>query len=236
MAGVFIGTSGFDYKEWKPDFYPADLPRRQFLNYYASHFPIVELNNTFYQLPNAQKLASWSAATPDNFRFAMKASRRITHQERLKIPSETLRYFLQAAVELKHRLGPLLFQLPPFFKSDPEKLAAFLEVLPREIPTAFEFRHDSWFTDPIYQLLEKNGVALCINDGDEKTTPILVTAGFAYLRLRKSEYSPELRQEWQERIRGWINRGIDVFAFVKHEDNPNAPLVASEFAVLWSIK
>jgi uncharacterized protein YecE (DUF72 family) len=234
MAGVFIGTSGFDYNEWKPGFYPADLPKRRFLSYYATRFPIVELNNTFYQLPTAQKVAAWSAATPDNFRFAMKASRRITHQERLKIPSETLRYFLQMASELKHRLGPLLFQLPPFFKSDLEKLETFLETLPRGIPVAFEFRHDSWFTDQTYQLLKKNGAALCINDGDEKPTPVLVTAGFAYVRLRKSQYPPELLKEWRERIRSWINQGIDVFAFIKHEDNPNAPLVALEFASMIS--
>jgi uncharacterized protein YecE (DUF72 family) len=229
MARVFIGTSGFDYKEWQPAFYPQEIPRRKFLSYYASRFPIVELNNTFYQLPGKEKIAAWREATPEEFRFAMKASRRITHMERLKTPSDSLDYLLRAAAELKEKLGPLLFQLPPFLKSNHEKLATFLEALPRGTPAAFEFRHDSWFTDETYRLLEKHRVALCINDSDEKTTPILATAGFAYLRLRKSGYPPELRKEWQARIRAWTDQGMDVFAFIKHEDNPDAPLIALEF-------
>jgi uncharacterized protein YecE (DUF72 family) len=229
MARIFIGTSGYDYKEWQPAFYPTDLPRRKFLEFYASRFPIIELNNTFYQLPSMEKIASWRDAVPNDFRFAMKASRRITHMERLKTPSDSLSYLLRAAAKLKEQLGPLLFQLPPFFKSNHEKLEAFLEALPRDIPAAFEFRHDSWFVDETYQLLEKYGTALCINDSDEKTTPILTTSNFAYLRLRRSGYTPELRKKWQARIRTWAGQGVDVFAFIKHEDNPEAPRVALDF-------
>ena len=229
MAQLFIGTSGFDYREWKPSFYPADLPRKQFLQYYATRFRSVELNNTFYQMPNAAKIASWSAATPEHFRFALKAPRRITHSERLKIPSEALSYFVQTASGLKQRLGALLFQLPPFFKCDNERLSSFLEALPRDIPAAFEFRHESWFTDETYKILEGDAAALCINDSDEKTTPIRLTSRFAYLRLRRSQYPPELRRQWQERIQNWAGQRIDVFAFIKHEDNPEAPMVALQF-------
>ncbi len=230
MAQVFIGTSGFDYQEWKPSFYPEDLPRKRFLQYYATRFRSVELNNTFYRIPNAKTIASWGDATPDAFRFALKAPRKITHIERLKVPSEALNYFLQTASGLKERLGVLLFQLPPFFKSDSQRLTEFLGVLPREIPAALEFRHESWFTADTYRVLEKNSAALCINDGDDKTTPVTVTSRLTYLRLRRSNYAPEQRSEWQEKIKAWAGQGIDVFAFIKHEDNPEAPLIAMDFA------
>ena len=230
MASAWIGTSGFDYKEWKPAFYPPELPQKQFLQYYATRLRSVELNNTFYQMPTQVKIASWSAATPEEFRFAIKAPRKITHQERLKIPSDSLDYFVQTVERLKPRLGALLFQLPPFFKIDCTRLDAFLGLLPRELPTAFEFRHESWFTDEVFRLLEEHGTALCVNDGDDKTTPIRLTSGFTYLRLRRSQYSGELRAEWEGRIRQWVRDGIEVYAYIKHEDNPDAPRIALEFA------
>jgi uncharacterized protein YecE (DUF72 family) len=229
MAQAFIGTSGFDYQEWKPGFYPSNLPRKQFLQYYATRFRSVELNNTFYRIPNAERIASWVAATPDSFRFALKAPRKITHNDRLKSPSDALGYFLQSASGLKQQLGALLFQLPPFFRCDHERLSQFLGILPRETPVAFEFRHESWFTEDVYQLLESNSTALCINDGDDGTTPVRVTSRMAYLRLRRSHYTLEQRREWQEKIQAWVNQGIDVFAFIKHEDNPDAPLIAMNF-------
>ena len=229
MAQAFVGTSGFDYREWKPGFYPADLARKQFLGYYAARFRSVELNNTFYRIPDARRIASWAASTADDFRFALKAPRTITHKERLKLPSEALRYFLQSASGLRQRLGALLFQLPPFFRCDRERLAEFLAVLPREIPAAFEFRHASWFAPDVYRILENGAAALCINDGDDGTTPVVLTARFAYVRLRRSNYPPERLGAWQETTRVWVNQGIDVFAFIKHQDNPQAPRVAAEF-------
>ncbi len=229
MAHAFVGTSGFDYQEWRPSFYPADLPRKQFLNYYASRFRSVELNNTFYRIPNAERIASWGEATPENFMFALKAPRKITHNERLKIPSESLNYFLQTTSGLNQRLGALLFQLPPYFKCDCERLSDFLGVLPQGTPVALEFRHESWFTEDVFRILEKSGAALCINDGDDKTTPIVVTSRLAYLRLRKAHYTPEQKKQWQDKIRDWVGQGIDVFAFIKHEGNPEAPLIAMDF-------
>ncbi len=230
MAQAWIGTSGFDYKEWKPIFYPADLPQTQFLSYYASQLRSVELDSTFYRMPNPQRVQAWTKTTPDNFRFTLKASRKITHFERLKLPSEALEYLSKTVLGLGVRLGALLFQLPPNFKCDQERLEAFLNALPKELPAAFEFRHESWFIDEVYRLLEKHGAALCIVDRDEGTSPIRLTCGITYLRLRRSEYPPNLRQEWQNRIRGWVNDGINVFAYIKHEDNPNAPVVAVQFA------
>ena len=230
MAAIWFGTSGFSYKEWRPVFYPEGLPDKQFLQYYSTKLNSVEIDYTFYRMPSPKTIEAWKAATPENFKFTLKASQQITHRQRLKVPSDALDYFLGVVPGLENRLGMVLFQLPPFFKVDIQKLELFLSVLPRGIPAAFEFRHDSWFVDDVYALLRKHHVALCIHDADDHTTPMELTAGFTYIRLRRSEYSEERRREWQERIRSWARDGIDVFAYIKHEDNPNAPLIALEFA------
>jgi uncharacterized protein YecE (DUF72 family) len=230
MATVWMGTSGFDYKEWKGVFYPADLPQEEFLRHYATRLESVELDHTFYRMPNAKKIAAWKEATPERFRFTLKASRKITHQEKLQLPSDALEYLVRTVLGLESRLGALLFQLPPYFRCDAARLAGFVAALPRELPAAFEFRHDSWFNDEVYGILEQRRAALCIHDGDDGTTPLGVTGGFTYLRLRRSAYAAERRREWCERMRGWIAAGIDVFAYIKHEDNPEAPQVALDFA------
>ncbi len=230
MASIWLGTSGFSYKEWKPVFYPQDLSDKQFLQHYATKLNSVEIDYTFYRMPNAKTIEGWRNATPENFRFTLKASQQITHRERLKVPSEALEYLLGVVPGLESRLGMILYQLPPFFKSDAQKLETFLSVLPRGIAAAFEFRHDSWFNEDVYRLLRKFNVALCIHDADDHTTPMELTAGFTYVRLRRSEYSPEQRLEWQRRLRGWADQGTEVFAYIKHEDNPDAPLIAMEFA------
>jgi len=230
MTSIWIGTSGFSYKEWKPVFYPQDLPAKDFLHYYASRLNGVEIDSTFYRMPNQATIESWRSATPEAFRFSVKASQQITHRQRLKVPSEALEYFVNVVSGLGTRLGMVLFQLPPFFRCDVPKLETFLSVIPRGIPAAFEFRHESWFVADVYSLLKKRNVALCIHDADDHTTPLELTAAFTYVRLRRSEYSLEQRREWQNRVRGWAREGIDVYAFVKHEDNPDAPLIAMEFA------
>ncbi|MBI4474759.1 MAG: DUF72 domain-containing protein [Acidobacteria bacterium] len=230
MANVWFGTSGFSYKEWKPIFYPEDVSGKQFLQYYSSRLNSVEIDYTFYRMPNQKTIESWKAATPENFRFTLKASQQITHRQRLKVPSEALDYWVSIVPGLGSRLGLVLYQLPPFFRCDAQKLETFLSVLPRGIPSSFEFRHDSWFVEDVYKLLRKFNVALCIHDADDHTTPLELTAGATYIRLRRSEYTPELKHEWQERIRTWARDGIEVFAYIKHEDNPNAPLIALDFA------
>jgi uncharacterized protein YecE (DUF72 family) len=230
MARVWLGTSGFSYKEWRPIFYPEGLPERQFLSFYSKHLNSVEIDSTFYRMPSTKTIEAWRNATPDNFKFTIKASQQITHRQRLKVPSEALDYFLSVVPGLESRLGMILYQLPPFFKCDQQRLEAFVSVLPRGIRSAFEFRHDSWFNPQIYDLLRSRGIALCIYDGDEHTTPMELTAGFTYIRLRRSFYDDSRRNQWQERMRRWADDGIEVFAYIKHEDNPDAPRIALEFA------
>jgi uncharacterized protein YecE (DUF72 family) len=230
MATVWFGTSGFSYKEWRPAFYPADISEKQFLQYYATRLNSVEIDYTFYRMPTAKTIQAWHDATPTNFKFTLKASQQITHRERLKVPSNALPYLLEVVPGLESRLGMILFQLPPFFKCDTQKLDLFVSGLPRGIPSAFEFRHDSWFVPDVYRILRNRGIALCIHDADDHTTPLELTAPFTYIRLRRTEYDATRRTEWQERIRSWVSGGVDVFAYIKHEDNPNAPLIAVEFA------
>lgn len=230
MSSIQLGTSGFSYKEWKPLFYPKELSDKQFLQYYSTRLNSVEIDYTFYRMPNAKTIEGWRSATPESFRFALKASQQITHRQRLAVPSDALEYLLNVVTGLETRLGTILYQLPPFFKRDTQKLDMFLSVLPRGIPATFEFRHESWFVDEVYSILKKHNTALCIHDADDHTTPMEITAGFTYVRLRRSEYDAERRREWQDRIRQWAAQGISVFAYIKHEDNPDAPRIALEFA------
>jgi uncharacterized protein YecE (DUF72 family) len=226
---IWIGTSGFSYKEWKGIFYPTDLPESRFLSYYATRFNGVEIDSTFYRMPTPKALDAWVSATPESFRFAIKASQKITHRERLAVPSESLSYFLDLLPRLGARLGVVLYQLPPFFRQDLARLEAFLAVLPESPRSALEFRHVSWFTDETYKVLEKHGVALCINDNDEFDCPVELTAKHTYVRLRRDKYDAEQRVKWKERLRGFDNGGVEVFAFIKHKDNPEAPLIAESF-------
>ena len=229
MGRAYVGTSGFSYKEWRPSFYPEKTPEKQFLPYYASKLAAVEIDYTFYRMPTASTLDGWVAATPDGFKFTIKASQKITHFERLKLPSDSLVYFLGVVPRMGERLGSVLWQLPPNYKCNLERLEAFLAQIPPTIPSAFEFRNESWFVPEVYRLLESRGVGLVINDADEGCTPIERTAPLVYLRLRRSAYSDEERATWCERIRTWAQDG-DVLAFIKHEDNPDAPQIALGFA------
>ena len=230
VARVWVGTSGFSYREWKGTFYPDNLTSNEFLRYYASRFTSVEIDSTFYRMPTSKALETWRNETPEAFRFTLKASQRITHRERLRVPSEALQYFTQTAATLKDRLGLVLYQLPPFFKYEAERLKAFLEVLPSDIHACMEFRHPSWFTSEVYLLLEKHKVALCIHDGDDGCSPLQITAARTCVRLRQAHYSEEAREQWRERWRDWSKSGLDVFAYIKHKDNPNAPQIALDFA------
>src|SRR5215472_1174411 len=157
MAPIWFGTSGFSYKEWRPKFYPDGLSEKQFLQYYSRQLNSVEIDYTFYRMPSSKTIDAWNAATPEHFKFTLKASQQITHRQRLKTPSDALDYFMNVVPGLGNRLGMVLFQLPPFFKCDVEKLETFLAVLPRGVPAAFEFRHDSWFKEDVYALLRGRG-------------------------------------------------------------------------------
>jgi len=229
MPNLYAGTSGFAYPSWKPDFYPQKLPSKKFLSYYAERLNAVEVNYTFRRLPSASTLENWSNDTPPGFVFPLKAHMRITHILRLK-PSEFTELFFKAIDPLRsaRRLGPVLFQLPPAMKCDEALLADFLATLPPGMRYAFEFRHVSWLVDPVYRLLEKHGVALCLAESEKLTIPEVVTANFVYSRLRMPEYSPDDRKEIASRVEQLMGRGQDVYVFFKHEETPAGALYAEE--------
>jgi len=181
-------------------------------------------------MPNTKTIDAWKAETPDGFRFAIKASQRITHREKLAVPSEALPYLVRTVSGLEEKLGAVFFQLPPWFRCDLALLETFLEQLPAGFPSAMEFRHASWLTDEVYALLRRRGVGLVIHDADDHTTPLVVTAGMSYLRLRKSVYSPDDLASWRERARAWVAEGVDVYMYIKHEENPDAPRIALDLA------
>ena len=187
MARLFAGTSGFAYPSWKPRFYPQELPQKKFLEHYATRLNAVEINYTFRRMPAAATLATWAGATPAGFRFALKANQRITHFQKLRDAEEPTRYFLGVLEPLRasDRLGPVLFQLPPQLRCDPALLRDYLVLLPVDMRAAFEFRHESWLTEPVYQLLAERNVCLCLAESERLTVPEVITADFVYFRLRK---------------------------------------------------
>jgi uncharacterized protein YecE (DUF72 family) len=219
LAGVRVltGTSGFSYDEWHGRFYPADLPAADRLAHYSSRLPSVEINNTFYQTPKAPLLERWKGQVTPEFRFALKAPRRITHLQRLKGSSDSLGYFWTAASALGEQLGPVLFQLPPFARKDAPLLAEFLAILPAGLRPAFEFRHESWYDDEIYGLLSARGAALCGGDAEDgdRSPPFVATTDFGYLRLRAPSYDAAGLRTWSERILG--ERWERAYVYLKHE-------------------
>ncbi|MEO8430941.1 MAG: DUF72 domain-containing protein [Acidobacteriota bacterium] len=221
---VRIGTSGYSYKKWKGAFYPEELKPEEMLPFYARRFPTVEINNTFYRMPQASVLAKWAEQVPDGFLFALKASQRITHRSRLKDAADSVAFFFQVAVTLGDRLGPVLFQLPPNLKKDLPRLAAFLPLLPPGSRAAFEFRHASWFDDEVFEALRGAGAALCLAEDEDLATPAVATTGWGYLRLRRQDYGPESLQAWAAKIRAqpWS----EAFVYFKHEDEARGPLFA----------
>ena len=229
MAQLFAGTSGFAYPSWKPAFYPEKLPQARFLEHYATRLNSVEINYTFRQTPKNTTLEKWIDSVPENFRFSVKAHQRITHFARLKPESkEATDFFLRAIEPLQAagRLGVILFQLPPNLKLDAPRLEAYLPNLPGDMRCAFEFRHESWHDEAVYAMLQQHNVCLCLAESDTLETPPALTAAFVYFRLRKSDYSPEEREEIQTRVDGLLADGRDVFLYFKHEDTPAGALYA----------
>jgi uncharacterized protein YecE (DUF72 family) len=222
---ILVGTSGWSYKEWKGSFYPEKLPQDEMLGFYASRFPTVEVNNSFYRIPTEKVLAGWAEQVPPDFRFVLKASRRITHNSRLADEDGSLEYFLRAVNPLSERLGPTLFQLPPTFKKDAVRLRDFLARLPKRWVAALEFRHASWFDDEVYDLLRSHDVALVAVDEDEtegQGAPLVPTASWGYFRLRRSAYDAPALESGAGRIQGaeWK----EAYVFLKHEDgSPRGP-------------
>ena len=230
MAQLYVGTSGWAYPSWKPAFYPEKLAQTKFLTHYSTQLNTVEVNLTFRQLLKETTAQKWITQTPEHFRFGIKAHQVITHIKRLKQTEEFVSRFLSTIEPLARarKLGPVLFQLPPNMKADPSLLEEFMATIPKVIPTAFEFRHESWFADDIFALLKRHNRALCIAETEERVTPDVVTADFSYYRYRKPGYTPEERQATVRRMHEHITNGRDVFAYFKHEETPQGALYAVE--------
>ncbi len=226
---LYVGTSGYAYKEWKGSFYPEDLPSGEYLAYYGERFRSVEINNTFYRMPKTSVLEAWAAAVPDAFRFTIKASQRITHRARLRDTDDSVEYLLKQVVALGDKLGPLLFQLPPNMKADVDRLRSFLARLPPEGRAALEVRHASWLADEPLALLRDHNVAVVCSDTEDEAAdePIVQTADWGYLRLRRCDYTDEDLARWRGHIEAqpWQC----AYVYFKHEDDGTGPDCAVRF-------
>jgi uncharacterized protein YecE (DUF72 family) len=227
----WIGTSGFQYSEWKGNFYPEDLATAKMLPFYAERFRTTEINYTFHRIPAQKTIENWKAQTSEKFRFALKAPQKITHWAKLRDCSDTLEYFCKIVTDLDERLGPVLFQLPPTFKKDTDVLNSFLRELP-SMRAAFEFRHESWFDDEIFELLKSRNVALCIADTDSIATPENITADYGYLRLRREDYTGDDVKRWSEFVREQGSNWSDAFVYFKHEESGIGPKLAKQMSDL----
>jgi uncharacterized protein YecE (DUF72 family) len=220
---IFIGTSGFYYNHWSGTFYPPDIKKTGFFKYYQRHFNTVELNSPFYRLPSENTFKKWKTDTPDNFIFAVKASRYITHVKKLLEPERSVEMLFNRISHLKKKLGPVLFQLPPSLKKDEKRLENLLDILPQGYRFTFEFRNHSWYDENIYKLLEKHNVAFCIYELQYHMAPIVTTADFVYARLHGPErkyagnYSNDALHWWAGKCKEWSNEGLDVYIYFDND-------------------
>jgi len=223
LESIYIGTSGYHYKHWRELFYPVGTKPAAYLDYYLNFFNTVEINNSFYRLPTYETFAAWRQAVPDNFVFAVKASRYITHLKKLKDPQQSINNFLQNVAALEEKLGPILFQLPPRWNCDPERLRQFLQALPTGFLYTFEFRDHSWYNKEVYDLLQQHQVAFCIYDLEQHQSPMLVTAHFVYIRLHgpvgkyNGSYSDEVLQNWAAAAWDWAREGKAVYIYFDND-------------------
>jgi uncharacterized protein YecE (DUF72 family) len=229
-AKAYVGTSGWSYSSWRPKFYPEGMKAREFLPFYATKLKTIEINYTFNHLPTEKNIAEWTAATGDDFLFGLKASQQITHRKQLREPAETLPIFFERARMLGGRLGTILFQTPPWVRRDDDRLANFLAALPRDTRSALEVRDPSWYVPEVYELLRTANVALVHAEGEKAPSPVETidrTADFAYVRLRAREGYPDASVDaWAARLRGVLNAGKDVYAYMRHDDDGSNGLSA----------
>ena len=217
---ILAGTSGYAFKEWKGNFYPQDLKDDRILGYYASKFPAVEINNTFYRLPRENVLREWAAQVPETFTFALKASQRITHYARLKEESASLvDFLLKNTALLGDRLGPILFQLPPNLQKDVSRFRGFLGLLPADRRYVFEFRHESWFDDEVYAAMRERDIAMCIAEQEDFRCPVVSTSTWGYLRLHKLDYNSGELVDWAKCVTG--QQWQQAYVFFKHDETEN---------------
>lgn len=221
---IYIGTSGWHYDHWKGPFYPKDLAQRDLLLFYDRHFRTVEINNTFYRLPDKKTLAGWRDQTARDFVFSVKASRYITHMKKLKNPDEAVSTFLNVATTLEEKLGPILFQLPPRWHFNPKRLQTFLELLPRKHRYVFEFRDESWFHPECYEILSRRGAAFCFYELAGRSSPKEVTADFVYVRLHgpgdayKGQYDVSALSGWAGALSTWCKKGKEIFCYFDNDE------------------
>jgi uncharacterized protein YecE (DUF72 family) len=220
---IWVGTSGYNYPEWKGSFYPANLAAAKMLPYYAERFPTVEINYTFYRTPNEKIVDAWNKATPERFKLTLKAPKRITHDARLRDCGDRVRQFMETAATLGPKLGALLFQLPPNLKKDVALFDAFLDTFPPKVCAAFEFRHASWLDAEIYDRLRARNLALCVADSEKLSTPVEITADYGYFRLRDEGYTPDDVARWTDTIVEKTSRCREAFVYFKHEESGKGP-------------
>lgn len=225
---IWVGTSGFQYPEWKGSFYPETLSTAKMLPFYASHFPTTEINYSFYRIPREKTLANWAAATPAQFRFSMKAPQEVTHKRKLRETSAILERFCEVLKALDAKLGPVLFQLPPFLRNDTGLLKDFLASLPAGLSSAFEFRHASWFNEDTFSALQSKDAALCVADTEKLTTPNVPTASFAYFRLRNLPYTKTDIARWAKVIGALKEQRKETYVYFKHEESGSGPKFARQ--------
>jgi uncharacterized protein YecE (DUF72 family) len=223
---IWVGTSGWQYASWRGRFYPEDVPQRAWLQHYANRFPVVEVNNSFYVLPKEATFDRWRETAPPGFRFVVKASRYITHIRRLREAKDSVDLFWSRSTHLREKLGPVLFQLPPNLRADPPLLKDFLDILPSKMRPAFEFRHDSWSDDEVYDLLDRAGAAWVLADRPGWRVPLVLTGGWSYLRFHQGRpahpaYRRSKLRTWAERIAGFEAK--EVFAFFNNDELAAAP-------------
>lgn len=226
---IHVGTSGYNYPEWKGTFYPEKLPASKMFAFYAERFRTVEINYTFYRMPTLKNADDWRAQAPDRFTYTLKTPKRISHDKRLVDCAEPMTRFVECAHALGDRLACLLLQLAPHFRADAPRLDAFLALVPRDLRVAVEFRHDSWHDESVFSVLRNHNAALCIADFGDKTTPLVATATHGYFRLRDEGYQPPDLARWAETVKGFADRWTDAFVYFKHEDEGKGPEFAKEF-------
>jgi uncharacterized protein YecE (DUF72 family) len=228
---LFVGSSGYSYKEWRGTFYPEELSEKRMLHYYGERFRTVEINNTFHRMPTVQLLEGWAGEVPSDFKFVLKAPQQITHLQRLRDVDESMSYLMDVTGVLRERLGALLFQLPPNLKKDLPLLRDFLALIPPGRLVAVEFRHQSWFDPEVFALLRRNNAALCVADADnDLEVPFIASADWGYLRLRRLDYTVSELKRWAKLVRGQPWR--DVYVFFKHEEGAKGPMLAQRFLEL----
>ena len=224
----WVGTSGFQYPEWRGTFYPEKFPPAKMLPFYAERFSTTEINYTFYRIPNSKTIGTWDSSTPERFRFGLKAPQKITHIAKLRNSEELLGIFQRVVSGLGSKLGPVLFQLPPNFKRDATVLNGFLSSVPDGIRVAFEFRHPSWFDDEIFAHLQNHNAALCIAESSDLATPSVATTDFGYLRLRREDYEKADIVRWAKFMKAQEERWSHAFVYFKHEESGIGPKLAAQ--------